>query len=82
MPKKICYICNISDDVTEEGVFRFPKDNERLKDWMETLNLKVIPPENARLCVGHFLSHEIEKRSDGRRFLNPLALPLKESGYQ
>ena len=52
MPKKICYICNISDDVTEEGVFRFPKDNERLKDWMETLNLKFIPPENARLCFG------------------------------
>ena len=82
MPKKICFICQLNDARSEEGVFRFPKDRERLGEWMDTLNLSNNPPENARLCVGHFLPHEIEKQSDGRRFLNSFAVPLKEICHQ
>ena len=72
MSKKLCFIC-----LEGEGVFRFPKDTDRCEEWKETLNLSENPPEHVRLCVGHFLPHEIEIRSDGRRVVNSLAIPLK-----
>ena len=64
-----------------EGCFRFPKDREKKSDWMESLNLLEDPPEHARICVGHFLPHEIEVRDDRRRFANDLALLLKVLYY-
>ena len=54
------------DEGGGEGCFRFPKDREKMSDWMESLNLLEVPPEHARICVGHFLPHEIEVRDDGR----------------
>ena len=74
MTKKVCYVCFEGD-----GRFRFPKDNTRLKEWMESLCIRDIPPDHARICAGHFLSHEIDVSVTGRRSINQLALPLKGS---
>ena len=57
----------------------FPKENKRLKEWMESLSIRDIPPDHARICAGHFLSHEIDIGVTGRRSISHLALPLKES---
>ena len=57
----------------------FPKDNKRLKEWMESLSIRYIPPDHARDCAGHFLSHEIDISVTGRRSISHLALPLKGS---
>ena len=73
MPRR----CYSWDEGGGEGCFPFPKDREKMSDWMESLNLLEVPPEHARICVGHFLPHEIEVRDDGRRFVNDLALPSK-----
>ena len=69
-----CVIC-----YEGEGCFRFPKDNKRLKEWMESLSIRDIPPDHARICAGHFLSHEIDVGVTGRRSISHFALPLKES---
>ena len=74
MTKKVCYVCCEGD-----GRFKFPKDNTRLKEWMESLCIRDIPPDHARICAGHFLSHEIDVSVTGRRSINQLALPLKGS---
>ena len=65
------------DEGGGEGCFRFSKDRQKMRDWMESLNLLEVPPEHARICVGHFLPHEIEVRDDRRRFVIDLALPFK-----
>ena len=74
MTKKVCFVC-----CEGEGCFRFLKDNKRLKEWMESLYIRDIPPDHAQICAGHFLSHEIDVGVTGRRSISHLALPLKES---
>ena len=64
MTKKVCFVC-----CEGEGCFRFPKDTKRLKEWMESLSIRDIPPDNARICAD----------VTGRRSISHLALPLKES---
>ena len=49
MPRR-CYLC---DEGGGEGCFRFLKDRGNMSDWMESLNLLEVPPEYARICVGH-----------------------------
>ena len=77
MTKRACYVCSIYNAGVGEGCLRFLKNITKLKEWMESIGLEEIPPEHARIGSGHFLPHEIESTVDGRRYVNPLALPLK-----
>ena len=66
-----CYVCRNS-----KAFHRFPKDEARLRVWMEHLCLGTEPPEHARVCSEHFNSSDIYV-SGGRRFLYSEAVPSR-----
>ena len=61
--KDYCYACG----EIGKGVFSFPKDEEKLSMWCQSLGIRDPNPKNARICSGHFDSSEILLTRNGQK---------------
>ena len=68
-----CYVCG---DVGT-GVFTFPRDKQKLCQWLESLELRGKVTDQARICPEHFLPSDIIVSSNGRRLVREGAIPTK-----
>ena len=60
-----CYVCKIRD-----ASFRFPRKEQKLREWLNALEIHEMPATNARICSEHFSDGDVLFREYASSLIN------------